>query len=262
MRQIEGRLTDVLHVTQHAMVYDFALGLGGDEKVLDVGTGDGSPLMKALSWTERKPGLVVASDANWEIMVDLQRNDEVSSAAAKERLPFADGVFDVTISSQVIEHIPRENHVDFVRELVRVTRPGGYVIISTVDHNFPYSVKGHKDHIAEIDRKQAECLTEESCVLGEARLMVLVGSERFLRGQKQRAKFWWLRPIKDAIPKPIFTFALGLLTKGEIRPDTDLREDFWIKPIEEIRSDEVITDFVFVVKKGQVLVENYLRNYF
>ncbi|AKK12033.1 class I SAM-dependent methyltransferase [Corynebacterium uterequi] len=43
-------------------------------------------------------------------------------------LPFADGAFDVTYSSNVAEHVP-----DFERlgdEMVRVTRPGGLVVLS------------------------------------------------------------------------------------------------------------------------------------
>jgi dolichol-phosphate mannosyltransferase len=48
------------------------------------------------------------------------------------RLPFRDGTFDAVVSSEVIEHIPRDD----VRlsELVRVIRPGGMLIIGTPDY--------------------------------------------------------------------------------------------------------------------------------
>ena len=43
--------------------------------------------------------------------------------------PFADGEFDVTISLETVEHFPRPDQ--FIRELGRVTRPGGTLILST-----------------------------------------------------------------------------------------------------------------------------------
>jgi SAM-dependent methyltransferase len=44
-------------------------------------------------------------------------------------LPLASGATDVTLSLQVLEHIWTPG--DYVRELVRVTRPGGVVVLST-----------------------------------------------------------------------------------------------------------------------------------
>jgi 2-polyprenyl-3-methyl-5-hydroxy-6-metoxy-1,4-benzoquinol methylase len=248
---IEGRVTDVVNRSQHAAVYRQAIDMGEiGGNVLDVGTGDGSALIKALTWVETEPGLVVASDPNHKIIMDLRNSDSINPIAAKDKLPFADGTFGVTLSSQVIEHIPRKNHIDFVQELVRVTKPDGYVVISTINHDFPYQVKGHTAHVAEYDRAQAEQLMEESRVFGDVQLMVLIGSERFIKGQKQRASYWWLRPVKDIIPKSVFGLALKLLTRGEIKPDLDMKDDFWIKPIQEVGPDEIIGDFVFVIKKS------------
>lgn len=48
------------------------------------------------------------------------------------RMPFGDGVFDAVISSEVIEHVPRER-LD-LGELVRVVRPGGLLIVGTPDY--------------------------------------------------------------------------------------------------------------------------------
>lgn len=48
------------------------------------------------------------------------------------RLPFRDGAFDAVVSSEVIEHIPREDVR--LEELVRVIRPGGVLILGTPDY--------------------------------------------------------------------------------------------------------------------------------
>ena len=47
-------------------------------------------------------------------------------------LPFATGVFDVVISSQVIEHLPEDDAI--FSELVRCLAPGGRLILGTVDY--------------------------------------------------------------------------------------------------------------------------------
>jgi 2-polyprenyl-3-methyl-5-hydroxy-6-metoxy-1,4-benzoquinol methylase len=45
------------------------------------------------------------------------------------RLPLSDGEVDVTTALEVIEHL--ENPRAFVRELARVTRPGGWIVVTT-----------------------------------------------------------------------------------------------------------------------------------
>jgi SAM-dependent methyltransferase len=47
-------------------------------------------------------------------------------------LPFQDGAFDVVISSQVIEHLPEDDVI--FSELVRCVRPGGTLVLGTVDY--------------------------------------------------------------------------------------------------------------------------------
>jgi len=53
-------------------------------------------------------------------------------------LPFADDSFDAVTSISVIEHINNDGDVDLLREMIRVTKPGGSIILT-----FP--VKGYFD---------------------------------------------------------------------------------------------------------------------
>lgn len=60
----------------------------------------------------------------------LAHVDEVALAVENgERLPFADATFDATTSVYLFHELPRNARRNVVRELFRVTRPGGLVVI-------------------------------------------------------------------------------------------------------------------------------------
>ncbi|HXG00774.1 MAG TPA: class I SAM-dependent methyltransferase [Bacteroidota bacterium] len=50
-------------------------------------------------------------------------------AADVFRLPFADNSFDLVFNSGVIEHFERTTRTALLREMCRVTRPGGFVVV-------------------------------------------------------------------------------------------------------------------------------------
>jgi len=107
-------------------------GPGPAPRVLDVGTGTGTLAILAL---ERWPGAVVtavdASDAMLELAADEARRRLPPHAvvrlervtAVADRLPFADGIFDVAVSSFVLQLVP--SRAAALREVRRVLRPGG-----------------------------------------------------------------------------------------------------------------------------------------
>lgn len=92
-------------------------------RVLDVGAGEGyfSRLMSARGYA------VAACDFSR----DAFKCPEIPFHAAdlSERIPLPDASFDAVVSIEVIEHI--ENHTRFIREILRVVKPGGCVIITT-----------------------------------------------------------------------------------------------------------------------------------
>ncbi len=51
-------------------------------------------------------------------------------------LPFKDRIFDGVICSEVIEHIPRG--INWIKELKRIIKPKGYLILGTPDYGRPY----------------------------------------------------------------------------------------------------------------------------
>lgn len=105
-------------------------------KLLDVGTGSGTI---AVSFAEYIPeGHVVATDVSDEILARARTLAEGSSAenisfqqANAYELPFADNSFDITHTNQMLLHIG--SPIAALREMYRVTRPGGIVAVGDAD---------------------------------------------------------------------------------------------------------------------------------
>jgi len=98
-------------------------------KLLDVGAGTG-----AFSRKLKSEGFdVTACDISPQNF--LADGVVCKKADLNVAFPFDDAEFDYVVSAEVIEHI--ENPWFFVRELYRITKPGGTVIISTPNlHNW------------------------------------------------------------------------------------------------------------------------------
>lgn len=85
-------------------------------RVLDVGCGD-------------KPYYPFFSSAASYVGVDVQENPNADLHGAAEAIPAEDGAFDLVLCTQVLEHA--DDPAQAVREMHRVTAPGGRVLVST-----------------------------------------------------------------------------------------------------------------------------------
>lgn len=105
------------------------------QHLLDVGSGPGT-LTCDLA---RHVGRVTAVERRVEV-ADLTRQEalrqDLSNVAVEvadvHALPFADNAFDVSHAHQVLQHVP--DPVQALRELARVTRPGGLVAVRESDY--------------------------------------------------------------------------------------------------------------------------------
>ena len=106
-----------------ALSHDHSLSLTG-ARVLDVGGGPGyfaeAFAQRGASYVGLEPDVGEMAAAGIEV-AQAVRGDGTC-------MPFADGTFDITYSSNVAEHIP--NPWVMGEEMLRVTRPGGLVILS------------------------------------------------------------------------------------------------------------------------------------
>ena len=106
-------------------------------RVLDVGCGPGSI---TLDLAQRvAPGEVVGIDASASVIASARAAAEAAGdsrtrfeTADATRLPFDADAFDVVHAHQVLQHVP--DPVGVLRELRRVTRPGGLVAVRDSDY--------------------------------------------------------------------------------------------------------------------------------
>ena len=61
--------------------------------------------------------------------------------AAGEDIPFASGTFDVVLSHEVLEHVTDDQRC--LREMLRVTREGGRILLFCPNRWYPFETHGH-----------------------------------------------------------------------------------------------------------------------
>jgi ubiquinone/menaquinone biosynthesis C-methylase UbiE len=117
--------------------------------VLDVGSGAGTDSLVAAQMVGAD-GSVTGIDMTPEMLAKAQAAADEAGAtnvafleADAERLPFADGSFDVVISNGVIDLIPDKDAV--FSELYRVLVPGGRIQVADVTIQVPVSEEGRRN---------------------------------------------------------------------------------------------------------------------
>lgn len=116
------------------------LGRTRDWCGLDVACGTGKVAVAAV----QVGGLLTALDAAPAMLeqcsarareAGVQEYLAVVNASA-DHLPYADDVFDVVFSFRFLHLFPLSTYVDLIREMVRVTRPGGYIVLEMKNRRY------------------------------------------------------------------------------------------------------------------------------
>lgn len=105
-------------------------------RVLDVGCGVGMYTAAFQRLTPHVFGIEVEGERAREAR---ERARGVAQAAG-EHLPFADGSFDLVFSHEVLEHVDDDRAC--AAEMVRVTRPGGRVVLFVPNRLYPFETHG------------------------------------------------------------------------------------------------------------------------
>jgi ubiquinone/menaquinone biosynthesis C-methylase UbiE len=119
-----------------ALIIDLLRPVRG-EKILDAGSGTGLFTREFIV----RGADVVGLDISWAMLRRAKEKNDVFSKRGvtgdMALLPFADGVFDKTVSITALEFIGDEKRS--VAELFRVTKPGGSVVVATLNSLSPWA---------------------------------------------------------------------------------------------------------------------------
>jgi SAM-dependent methyltransferase len=120
------RKVDLLERLLRAYGRDFARAT-----VLDVGCGTGTTDRHLVDHVEALHGV----DPSEKMVAMARRNVPLATFESYDgkTIPYADGSFDLVIAICVMHHVPVDEQLALVRELRRVTRPGG--VIAILEHN-------------------------------------------------------------------------------------------------------------------------------
>ena len=111
-----------------------AAGVQPGQRVLDVGCGTGY-FARLLTQAVGPEGLVVGIDPSREMIAYATRKagrarNRQFQVGTAESLDFPADHFDVVVSSLVMHHLPEDLRVPALREMRRVLRPGGKLLVA------------------------------------------------------------------------------------------------------------------------------------
>lgn len=128
-------------------------------------------------------------------------------------LPFESESFDYVISFQVIEHIKQD--IEFVREIHRVLRPGGQVIITTP--NAPMSLTRNPWHVREYKPEELHNLFEVH--FQDVKVEGVTGNEQVMayyernRASVKRITRWDILDLQHRLPRWMLQLPYDILNR-------------------------------------------------
>ena len=144
---------------EHRARYRYTLQWAAGQRVLDIASGAGFGL--------RMLRLAGARGVGMDYDLAALRGREHVACAAAARLPVPDAMFDLVVSFETLEHVP--NARAMLRELRRVLRPGGRLVLSTP--NREYRATTNPFHVQEFTAEELRALLCESfadvCIHGQ-----------------------------------------------------------------------------------------------
>lgn len=146
------------NTNEHLHRYAMAMELCVDKKVLDIacGEGYGSRLLRTVAASVTGVDIDAQTVENARKKYNAQGLDFLAGSAAA--IPLPDAAYDVVVSFETIEH--HDQHQEMMREIKRVLRPGGILIISSPDKKYYSDVPGYKNpfHVKELYKHEFEAL--------------------------------------------------------------------------------------------------------
>jgi ubiquinone/menaquinone biosynthesis C-methylase UbiE len=137
--RLNGLVTSMAFGGRRRRVYRRIVELSGTapgDRVLDVGCGSGY-LVRLLAAAAGPSGSVIGLDPSAAAVAHGRRRGSAGTSfevgVAQDLSAFADGTFDVVTSTLALHHVPARKRQDAFREMYRVTRPGGRLLVADFD---------------------------------------------------------------------------------------------------------------------------------
>ena len=151
--------SDIL-VNEHWLRYKFVSQFIENKIVLDIacGSGYGSNYL-----AEKGAREVIGGDIDTKTIEKDKKKYRRDNLRFQEAnalsLVFADNYFDVVVSLETIEHFSEHDQKRYLKELKRVLKPGGLLILSTPNSEF--SIYKNPYHLKELNREELETSLKE-----------------------------------------------------------------------------------------------------
>jgi len=165
MKNTGERLTTTIkHETaiHHLHRYAIAIELAKDKDVLDIASGEGYG-SNLLSRTAKKVTGVDISREAIEFSIKKYKSTNLSFIEGKaDKIPLESNSIDLAVSFETIEH--HDKHIEMFKELKRVLRPNGILIMSSPDKlNYSNSINHNNHfHIKELFREEFKEIVQQN----------------------------------------------------------------------------------------------------
>ena len=151
-------------------LYRFAIEVSKDycqrsDPVLDAASGLGYGSMLLNTYFNHVDGVDISKDA-----VSFAKNKFSGPSFIRGNvldLPFDSNSFQAVFSIETLEHLPRHEHKKYINELIRVTKRGGLIFISTPNKPVYSSLHIVEEHIGELNFFEMKSLLREHCALSD-----------------------------------------------------------------------------------------------
>ena len=134
--------------------------LSKSSKVLEVGFGGGS----FLSYAKRKKWDICGTEVN-KHLVEAGIKSGFNVVLSENLKPFSDNTFDLVVAFDVLEHIHKDNLLQFFAEIKRVLKPGGVFVACFPNGDSPLGLRhqnGDITHVTAIGSEMARYLATQS----------------------------------------------------------------------------------------------------
>ncbi|WP_373547100.1 class I SAM-dependent methyltransferase [Chamaesiphon sp.] len=215
-------VNDRIGTIEHLHRYAFAMEYVSNKVIVDIASGEGYGSNLLAGVASHVIGVDVSQEAiDFACQKYIKPNLEFKVGSA-DSIPVPDNSVDVVVSFETLEH--HEKHDEMMKEIVRILKPEGLMIISTPDK----SIYHRRDpdniyHVKELDFDEFTCLVEKhfkESVFIEQKIIfgsllslkhsTQSGAEKlsFYSGDFDRIKFS-LDLSKDVINQPYFYICLA-----------------------------------------------------